>query len=256
VAARHDGRDARALRPVSIEPNWHGASDGSALYRAGNTVVMCVASVDEGVKDFLKGKGRGWVTAEYVMHPRAGGRRQSRDGFNGRPLSGRAQEIARLIGRALRAAVDPLALGERTITVDCDVIQADGGTRTASVTGGMVALAVALDGLRRKGTITRPPLRALIGAVSAGLVHGERMLDLAYVEDRDAEMDLNVVATESGDLVEVQATAEGAPVARATVDALIELALAGVGQLAHAQREALSRAGVDVASLIASPAVG
>lgn len=243
---RFDGRTADALRPVSIEPGWKRQSEGSCLYRAGGTVVLCVASVDEGVKDFLRGRGQGWVTAEYLMHPRAGARRQSRDGYNGRPLSGRTQEIARLIGRALRAAVDLKTLGERTVTVDCDVLEADGGTRTASVTGGMVALAIALESLRRKGLVTLPPLRSLVGAVSAGVFRGEALLDLAYLEDRDATMDLNVVADDRGGIVEVQATAEESPVPRATVDALVDLALDGVRALAVKQREALAASGVDL----------
>jgi ribonuclease PH len=236
---------------VTIETGWHTTSDGSALFRAGRTVVLCTASIDEGVKDFLRGQGRGWVTAEYVMHPRANPRRQNRDGFNGRPLSGRSHEIARLIGRALRGAVDTRALGERTITVDCDVLEADGGTRTASVTGGMVALAIALHKLWRQGALSTAPLRATVAAVSAGLIGETPMLDLAYVEDKDAEMDLNVVATHAGDIVELQATAEGAPVPRVTVDRLIALALDGIRQLGEAQRTALTKAGVDVTRLVA-----
>jgi ribonuclease PH len=247
---RHDGRSPDALRPVTIETGWHKASDGSVLYRCGRTVVLCTASIDEGVKDFLRGQGRGWVTAEYVMHPRANPKRQNRDGFNGRPLSGRSHEIARLIGRALRGSVDSRALGERTITIDCDVLEADGGTRTASVTGGMVALAIALDKLRRQGSLSTAPLRATVAAVSAGLIGDAPMLDLAYVEDRDAEMDLNVVATHAGDLVEVQATAEGAPVPRPMVDRLVGLALDGIRQLGEAQRVALAKAGVDLAKLL------
>jgi ribonuclease PH len=246
---RSDGRAAGDLRPVELSPGWQRQGEGSVLYRAGGTVVLCVASVDEGVKDFLRGKGKGWVTAEYLMHPRAGGRRQSRDGFNGRPLGGRSHEIARLIGRALRAAVDLRALGERTITVDCDVLEADGGTRTASVTGAMVALAIALDALRKKNLLPGPPLRDLVAAVSAGLVRGEALLDLAYDEDSVADMDLNVVATAAGGLVELQATAEDAPVPRERVDGLVELALGGVRRLASAQREALVRAGVNVDAL-------
>ena len=247
---RKDGRSLDALRPVGVEIGWKRQADGSVLYRAGGTVVLCVASVDEGVKDFMKGRGKGWVTAEYLMHPRTGPRRQSRDGFNGRPLSGRSQEIARLIGRALRSSVDAAVLGERTITVDCDVIQADGGTRTASVTGGMIALAVALDGLRARGLLTGRPIVSLVAAVSAGVVGGRPMLDLCYEEDRDAEMDANVVATETGALVELQCTAEGAPVARAQVDALVDLALGGVASLVATQRAALTAAGVDVTALV------
>lgn len=248
---RADARPHHALRPVTIEPGWKTQAEGSVLYRAGNTVVLCVCSVDDGVKDFLRGKGQGWVTAEYLMHPRAGTRRQSRDGFNGKPLSGRAQEIARLIGRALRAAVDLKALGERTITVDCDVLEADGGTRTASVTGGMVALAIALDAMLRKGQITAPPIVDLVAAVSAGVVDGANRLDLDYVEDRDAEMDLNVVATSRGDIVELQATAERTAVPRAAVDALVTLGLEGVRALAAKQTEALTSRGVDLARLVA-----
>jgi ribonuclease PH len=183
------------------------------------------------------------------MHPRTGPKRQSRDGFNGRPLSGRSQEIARLIGRALRSSVDGRMLGERTITIDCDVLEADGGTRTASVTGGMIALAIALDGLRARGLLKGPPIVSLVAAVSAGVVGDEALLDLCYEEDRDAAMDANVVATESGALVELQCTAEGAPVARAQVDRLVDLALGGVASLVAAQRAALAAAGVDLAAL-------
>lgn len=249
---RSDGRAYDQPRAVTIEANWKKQSDGSVLYRAGGTVVLCVASVDEGVKDFLRGRGKGWVTAEYVMHPRAGGRRQSRDGFNGRSLSGRSHEIARLVGRALRASIDPTTLGERTITVDCDVIEADGGTRTASVTGGMVALALALDAMRKKGQLSGRPIVSMVSAISAGLVNGEALLDLCYEEDRDAEMDLNVVGAFSdgaASLVELQATAEKRPVARKTVDGLVDLALSGVEKLSLIQGEALRAAGVDTASL-------
>ena len=247
---RKDGRAHDALRPVGVELGWKRQADGSVLYRAGGTVVLCVASVDEGVKDFMKGRGAGWVTAEYLMHPRTGPKRQSRDGFNGRPLSGRSQEIARLIGRALRSSVDGAALGERTITIDCDVLEADGGTRTASVTGGMIALAIALDGLRARGVLKGRPIVSLVAAVSAGVVKGEGLLDLCYEEDRDAEMDANVVATEAGALVELQCTAEGAPVSRAQVDGLVDLALGGVASLVATQRAALAGAGVDLALLL------
>jgi ribonuclease PH len=227
-------------------PGWKRQCEGSVLVRSGGTVVLCVASVDEGVKDFLRGKSQGWVTAEYMMHPRAGTKRQSRDGFNGKPLGGRSHEIARLIGRALRSAVDLKALGERTITIDCDVLEADGGTRTASVTGAMVALSIALNDLRKRGLVTRPPLREMVAAVSAGVVGGEALLDLNYEEDSRAEMDLNLVSTASGAIVELQATAEDAPVPRERVDALVELAQSGVRRLLSAQREALVRAGVNL----------
>ncbi|MBL8601167.1 MAG: ribonuclease PH [Myxococcales bacterium] len=248
--ARFDGRAHDGLRPVTIETGWKKQADGSVLYRAGSTVVLCVASVDEGVKDFLKGRGQGWVTAEYLMHPRAGTRRQSRDGWNGRPLSGRSQEIARLIGRALRAAVDLKALGERTISLDCDVLEADGGTRTASVTGAMVALCLCLDGLQRKGLLSGPVLRTPVAAVSAGIVKGEALLDLAYVEDSAAEIDLNLVATPDGDVVELQCTAEDRPVPRADVDRLVALANGGISALAALQRETLARAGVSLDALV------
>jgi ribonuclease PH len=227
-------------------PGWKKQAEGSVLYRAGGTVVLCVASVEDGVKDFLRGRGQGWITAEYLMHPRAGHKRQNRDGFNGRSLGGRSHEIARLIGRALRAAVDLKSFGERTITIDCDVLDADGGTRTASVTGGMVALAIALDGLRRKGLLTGSPLRDVVAAVSAGIVDQEARLDLNYEEDSRAQMDMNVVATAGGAVVEVQATAEDAPVARERLDALTDLCLTGVRRLASAQREALVRSGVNL----------
>lgn len=246
---RIDGRGDDSLRPVSIETGFKRNAEGSVLYRSGNTVVLCVASVDEGVREFMRGRGRGWITAEYLMHPRAGVRRQARDGFNGRPLSGRSHEIARLIGRSLRAGIDARALGERTITVDCDVIEADGGTRTASITGAMVALCVALDGLLRRGAITAPPLVSLVAATSAGIVSEQRLLDLCYDEDSRAEMDVNIVADASGAIVEVQATAEGRPVPRASVDALVNLGLKGVEALVERQREALAAASVDLARL-------
>ncbi len=234
---------------MELTPGWKKQAEGSVLVRAGGTVVLCVASVDEGVKDFLRGRSQGWVTAEYLMHPRAGVRRQSRDGYNGRPLGGRSHEISRLIGRALRAAVDLKALGERTITLDCDVLEADGGTRTASITGAMVALAIALHELRRKGLVTAPPLRAMVAAVSAGVVGGEALLDLNYPEDSRAEMDLNLVATGEGAIVEVQATAEDAPLPRERVDALVSLGLEGIAALAAKQREALTQAGVSLDAL-------
>lgn len=246
---RHSGRDPGALRSVTIELGWHRPSEGSVLYRAEGTVVLCTASVDEGVKDFLRGSGRGWVTAEYVMHPRASGRRQARDGFNGRPLSGRAHEISRLVGRSLRGAVDARVLGERTITIDCDVIEADGGTRTASVTGGMVALVAALDAMRKRGLLQGRPLRSLVAAVSAGIVAGTPMLDLTYIEDRDAQMDLNLVANEAGEIVELQATAEGAPVLRSKVDQLTDMALSGVARLVSEQIRAIEAAGIDLSAL-------
>lgn len=250
---RVDGRRADELRALSFEVGWKTQGDGSCLVRSGGTVVLCVASVDEGVREFLRGRGQGWVTAEYLMHPRAGAKRQSRDGFNGRSLSGRSQEIARLIGRSLRAVVDLKALGERTITLDCDVIEADGGTRTASVNGAMVALAVALNSLQRKGILQRPCLTGAASAVSAGVVEGASLLDLCYREDHVADMDLNVVADDAGRLIELQASAESSPVARDVVDGLVSLALTGAATIFGAQRAALEAAGVSLASLRAAP---
>src|SRR5580658_9805300 len=223
---RSDGRALDALRTVEMLPGFHRPSEGSVLYRAGGTVVLCTVSVDDKVPPFLEGKGQGWVTAEYQMHPRANPRRQERDG-RGRAPSGRTQEIQRLVGRALRAAVDMRKLGTRTITIDCDVLEADGGTRTASVTGGFVALALALDKLTKAGKLTRPVLREPIAATSVGCFDdGTLALDLVYTEDSTAAVDMNVVATGSGAIVEVQGTAEGAPVPRRTMDTMVDMALA------------------------------
>jgi ribonuclease PH len=241
---RPDGRTADALRPVEMIAGFHRPSEGSVLYRAGGTVVLCTASVDEKVPQFLDGKGQGWLTAEYQMHPRANPRRQDRDG-RGKPLGGRSQEIQRLIGRALRAAVHLDKLGARTITIDCDVLEADGGTRTASVTGGFVALALALSKIGARA------LRDPVAATSVGLLEGTGLaLDLCYVEDSQARVDLNVVATAGGKIVEVQGTAEGAPVDRKDVDMMVDVALAGIAKLGHVQRTALIAAGVDLAKLI------
>lgn len=240
---RNDGRAVDALRPVEMIVGFHRPSEGSVLYRAGGTVVLCTASVDEKVPPFLEGKNQGWVTGEYQMHPRANPRRQDRDG-RGKAPSGRTQEIQRLVGRALRAAVHLEHLGPRTITIDCDVLEADGGTRTASITGGFVALALALSKLRVRA------LREAIAATSTGLCEGlGRVLDLCYIEDSRARVDLNVVATASGKIVEVQGTAEGAPVDRSEMDAMVDLALAGIRHLASEQRAVLARAGVSLEEL-------
>jgi ribonuclease PH len=242
---RTDGRPLDELRPVEIIMGFHRLSEGSVLYRAAGTVVLCTASVDDKVPPFLEGKNQGWVTAEYQMHPRANARRQERDG-RGRAPSGRTQEIQRLVGRALRAAVDLKGLGPRTITVDCDVLEADGGTRTASITGGFVALALALS------AIGAHALRESIAAVSVGLLQGiGNALDLCYAEDSRARVDLNVVATATGKIVEVQGTAEGEPVERRQLDAMVDLALAGIAKLTHLQRDALNRGGIDLAALSA-----
>lgn len=222
---------------------FHRPSEGSVLYRAGGTIVLCTASVDDKVPPFLDGKGQGWLTAEYQMHPRANPRRQDRDG-RGKALGGRSQEIQRLVGRALRAAVHLEKLGTRTITIDCDVLEADGGTRTASITGGFVALALALSKIGARA------LREPVAATSVGLLDpGLLALDLCYIEDSKARVDLNVVATASGKIVEIQGTAEGAPVERKEVDAMVDLALVGITKLAQVQRDALARAGVDLARL-------
>jgi ribonuclease PH len=240
---RVDGRALDVLRDVDMSLGFHRVSEGSVLYRAGKTVVLCTASVDDKVPPFLEGKNQGWVTAEYQMHPRANAKRQERDG-RGKAPSGRTQEIQRLVGRALRAAVHLERLGTRTITVDCDVLEADGGTRTASITGGFVALALALSKIRA-GALREP-----VAAVSVGLLQGiGNALDLCYVEDSRARVDLNVVATASGKIVEVQGTAEGEPVERLEVDAMVDLALKGTATLSQLQREALAKAGVDLAAL-------
>lgn len=246
---RTDGRAYDALRPVSIEANIQRNPEGSVIYRSGDTAVLIAASVSEGVPDWMRDSGRGWLTAEYAMHPRANPERKRRDGRSGR-IDGRTSEIQRLVGRALRAAIDFERLGERTITVDCDVLDADGGTRTAAITGGMVATAIALDKLRAKGLVDKGVLRAPISAISVGLLDGKPMLDLCYVEDRDAEVDLNVVGTAAGGVVEVQGTAEGAPIERSHLDAMIDLALGSLPALAEKQTQALRSLDVDVSRLL------
>lgn len=224
------------------------------LYRAGSTVVLATASVDEKVPNWMEGKGSGWITAEYQMHPRSNPKsRENRDG-RGKAPSGRTQEIQRLIGRALRAAVDMKRLGERQITVDCDVLEADGGTRTASVTAGFVALCLALSGMKKAGKLTAPCVREAVAATSVGFLDDQLALDLVYLEDSKAEVDLNLVATRSGQIVEIQGTAEGAPIPRKQVLAMMELALEGVEALTHLQERALAGAGVDLSQLlIAAP---
>jgi ribonuclease PH len=250
---KRSGRPLEALRKVEMTPGFHRLAEGSVLYRSEGTVVLAAASVESAVPEFLKGKGRGWVTAEYQMHPRANPRRrEGRDGRD-RPLSGRAREIQRLIGRALRAAVDLQRLGERTIAVDCDVLEADGGTRTASVTGGWVALALALQTLRERGVLGQPVLRDQVAAVSVGHVDGVHALDLNYAEDSTARVDLNVVATARGGIVEIQGTAEGEAVERADMDAMIDLALRGVRQLCDEQARVLRGAAVELESLLIQP---
>ena len=234
IARRND-----EMRPVSVERAVAPYAEGSCLISYGATRVLCAASVESRVPPFLAGSGRGWVTAEYAMLPRATQTRNAREVAKGRP-SGRTSEIQRLIGRSLRAVVDTAALGERTVTVDCDVLQADGGTRTASVTAGYVALAEALAKLVLTGEISKLPLLEPVAAISVGIVRGVPALDLEYVEDQEAEVDMNVVATASGQLVEVQGTGERRGFARKELDALIDLALAGIAQMIAAQRQALA----------------
>jgi len=238
---RADGRGADELRPVRIETGFVRSASGSALIEAGGTRVICTASVDEQVPRWMRDSGRGWVTAEYGMLPASTGERKQRDVSRGR-ADGRTIEIQRLIGRALRGVVDFEALGERTVWIDCDVLEADGGTRCASITGGYVALELALQGLVSAGKLETLPLTGTIAAVSCGVVDGEPLLDLDYPEDSNAEVDMNVVMTGDGGLVEVQATGERTPLSRTSLDALLELAAAGIEQLREAQRAAVDGA--------------
>lgn len=235
---RPSGRAPTEIRPTTIELGVSKHAEGSALIRCGDTHVLCTASVDERVPPFLQGTGEGWITAEYGMLPRATSTRSPREAMRGRP-SGRSQEIQRLIGRSLRAVVDRKALGDRTIIVDCDVLQADGGTRCASITGGFVALAQALHTLREKGRIPRPPLVGQIGAVSVGLWKGEPVVDLDYAEDAKADVDMNVVRLDDDQYVELQGTAEETAFSRTQLQALLDLADHGIDELFCLQGEAL-----------------
>jgi ribonuclease PH len=236
--ARPSGRAPDELRPVRLTRGFTRHAEGSVLVEFGDTRVLCTASVEDRVPPFLRGKGQGWVTAEYGMLPRATHTRGDREAAKGKQ-SGRTQEIQRLIGRSLRAVVDLAALGERSIQVDCDVLQADGGTRTAAITGAWVALHDAVEWMRARGMIDGAPLLDSVAAISVGL-HGERaLLDLDYAEDSTCDTDMNVVMTGSGGIVEVQGTAEGRPFSRAQVDAMLDLAAAGIGRLALAQRQAI-----------------
>jgi len=237
--SRSYDRAADALRPVTIEPGFVRTATGSALISMGETRVICTASAQDGVPRWLAGKGRGWLTAEYGMLPASTGDRKQRDVTRGRP-DGRTVEIQRLIGRAVRGVVDFQALGENTIYLDCDVLQADGGTRCASITGAYVALALACEVLRERGRIERSPLTGSIGAVSCGMVDGVALLDLDYVEDSAAEVDANVVMTSDGGLIEVQATAERTPLSRAHLDDLLALAAKGIDELRAAQQRAIA----------------
>jgi len=236
---RSYGRGPGELRPVEIEPNFMRTATGSALISAGETRVICTASAEESVPRWMAGRGTGWVTSEYGMLPASTGQRKQRDATRGRQ-DGRTVEIQRLIGRSLRGVVDFKALGERTIYLDCDVLQADGGTRCASITGAYVALALACARLRERELVERSPLTGSVAAVSCGMVDGRALLDLDYSEDSTAEVDANVVMTGEGGLVEVQATAERTPLSRAHLDELLALAAVGIEQLQEAQQRAIA----------------
>jgi ribonuclease PH len=242
VTARPSGRAADALRPISFESGFTRHAEGAVLVRFGDTHVLCTASVEETIPPFLRGKGQGWVTAEYGMLPRSTHTRQAREAARGKQ-SGRTQEIQRLIGRSLRAIVDLKALGERTVTLDCDVLQADGGTRTAAVTGGYVALALACTALQKRGALTRSPLHGQIAAISVGVFNGTPVLDLDYAEDSQAETDMNVVMNSGGAFVEIQGTAEGHAFRRHELDALLDLAGAGLTKIFALQSQALAALG-------------
>ncbi len=238
---RQDQRAANALRPTRLTPNFVQAPEGSVLIEVGNTRVLCNATVEQGVPGWLRNSGRGWVTAEYGMLPRATLTRTPRESERGK-VGGRTHEIQRLIGRSLRSVVDMKALGERTVILDCDVLQADGGTRTAAITGAAVALAIALDKLVASGTLKASPLRQSIAATSVGVVDGNLLLDLAYEEDSRATVDMNVVMLADGGLVETQATAEKLSYSRAELNSMLDLAEAGIRDLLTLQAEAIRQA--------------
>jgi ribonuclease PH len=249
IAAAHriDGRLPNQLRPVKIVPDYLKFAEGSVLIRVGDTRVVCAASIEDRVPGWMRGKGAGWVTGEYSMLPRAGTERSQREASLGR-IGGRTHEIQRLIGRSLRACIDLAHLGERTITLDCDVLEADGGTRCAAITGACVALALALAKLQRDGSISRWPLRETVAAVSVGICAGQTVLDLAYAEDSEADVDCNIVGTASGAFVEIQCTAERRPFSQNRLDELLGLAKRGLSSLAKIQEETLSPhlAGLDL----------
>jgi len=242
---RSDGRQPSELRPfaVTLHPNKY--AEGSVLIEMGDTKVLCTATIDEKVPPFLKGQGKGWVTAEYSMLPRATQTRNQRESIKGK-LGGRTMEIQRLIGRALRSVVNLEALGERTITLDCDVLQADGGTRTTSITGAFIALALAVHKLSAAGKLARYPLTDYLASVSVGVLGGQALLDLNYDEDSKAKVDMNVVMTGGGAFVEVQGTGEESPFSRDEMNRMLELAEAGIGRLIALQKEALGEAGARI----------
>lgn len=238
---RSDGRRNDEMRQVRIVPNFLEFAEGSALLELGRTRVLCTVSVSDTLPSFLRGRGRGWITAEYAMLPRSTPRRSPRESTLGR-VGGRTHEIQRLIGRSLRAVVDLEMLGERTLMVDCDVLQADGGTRTAAITGAYVALAVAIEAMLRRRLIHASPIISAVAATSVGVLRGEALLDLTYEEDSQAEVDFNLIMTDRREFVEIQGTAEGRPFPRTTVERLLSLAEQGIPQLFLAQREALEQA--------------
>lgn len=240
--ARNDGRNVDQLRSITITRGWLQNAEGSVLIEFGNTRVLCVASFTPGVPRWLKDSGKGWVTSEYAMLPRATHTRSDRESVKGK-LGGRTQEISRLVGRSLRGIVDTKALGENTIVIDCDVLQADGGTRTAAITGAYVALADAITWAKAQGHIKKEaqPLTDSVAAISVGIIDGTPMLDLCYEEDVRAETDMNVVCSGDGKFIEVQGTAEGKPFDRALLDSLLDLAVAGCAELTALQKAALSR---------------
>ncbi|WP_304163722.1 ribonuclease PH [Lonsdalea britannica] len=236
---RPTGRSAQQIRPLTLTRHYTKHAEGSVLVEFGDTKVLCNATVEEGVPRFLKGQGKGWVTAEYGMLPRATHSRNAREAARGKQ-GGRTLEIQRLIARSLRAALDLKTLGEFTITLDCDVLQADGGTRTASITGACVALADALNAMVANGKLKKNPLKGMVAAVSVGIVNGEALCDLEYVEDSSAETDMNVVMTEDGRMIEVQGTAEGEPFSHDELLALLALARGGIETIIQAQKAALA----------------
>ena len=240
--ARNDGRNVNQLRSITITRGWLQNAEGSVLIEFGNTRVLCVASFTPGVPRWLKDSGKGWVTSEYAMLPRASHTRSDRESVKGK-LGGRTQEISRLVGRSLRGIVDTKALGENTIVIDCDVLQADGGTRTAAITGAYVALADAITWAKAQGHIKKDaqPLTDSVAAISVGIIDGTPMLDLCYEEDVRAETDMNVVCSGDGKFIEVQGTAEGKPFDRALLDSLLDLAVAGCAELTSLQKAALSQ---------------
>jgi len=237
---RLDGRPADAVRPTRIAADYLMHAEGSVLIEVGHTKVICTASVEDRVPPFLRGSGKGWVTAEYGMLPRATSTRTTREASAGK-VGGRTQEIQRLIGRSLRSVVSMTEMGERTVWIDCDVIQADGGTRTASITGGFVALVLAFERVRGQGVIPRVPVTDYVAATSVGVVDGTALLDLAYDEDSRAEVDMNVIKTAGGKFIEVQGTAESKPFDRAALDALLALADQGIASLVERQREIVGK---------------